>query len=190
MDRRSFVQTLGAGAVAALAPSEAASAVRHQTPTTRPARIVPSEQGLTWEMAPGRRMTFKLLSEQTADSISVFEETVPVGAGTPLHIHHTSDEAIQVLAGELTIRLGTEASTVGAGTWVFIPRGSRHGWRNRGQAVARAVYVFTPSDGAKVFEESRRQGLGAIPNPDPAIMARFQALCERYGYELVSLQWD
>jgi hypothetical protein len=42
-------------------------------------------------------MTFKLLSEQTAGSVSVFEQVVPIGAGTPLHIHRTSDEVIHLL---------------------------------------------------------------------------------------------
>jgi quercetin dioxygenase-like cupin family protein len=190
MNRRAFVQSLSAGTVGALVPSEPASAARQQAPprTTTAARIVTAEQGVTWDMEPSRRMTFKLLSEQTGDRVSIFEETVPSGAGTPLHIHRTSDEVIQVVSGELTIRLGTQVTTVGRGAWVFIPRGSVHGFRNRSQTAARAAYVFTPSDGAKVFEEGRR--LGALPNPDPAIMAKFQALWARFGYEFVAMEWE
>jgi len=47
-------------------------------------------------MGPGRPTTFKLLSEQTSESVAVFEEVVPAGVGTPLHRHPTSDEVIYI----------------------------------------------------------------------------------------------
>ena len=148
--------------------------------------IVSQEQGPVWDMEPGRPTTFKLLSEQTGGSVSVFEELVPVGAGTPLHIHRTSDEVIHVLAGELTIKLGIHVTIIGAGTWVFIPRTTSHGWKNRGQAPVRAAFVFTPSDGAKFFEELRLL-TQPIPSIDPEAL---EALCKSHGYELVSLDWE
>ncbi len=86
--------------------------------------IVAPEQGPVWEMEPGRPTTFKLLSEQTGDSVAVFEEVVPVGSGTPLHIHHTSNEVIYILAGEFTFEIGEQVATGSTGTCVFIPRGS------------------------------------------------------------------
>src|SRR5882724_7325372 len=154
---------------------------------TKEGCIVSAEQGPIWQMEPGdkRPMTFKLLSEQTGGSISAFEETVPTGAGTPLHIHHTSDEVIHLLAGELTIKLGTQRSTINAGAWVFIPRGTTHGWRNRGKAAAQAAYVFTPSDGATGFEGMRMLGpMQSIPQETK------DALLKRAGFELVSVEWE
>jgi quercetin dioxygenase-like cupin family protein len=148
--------------------------------------IVSPEQGPVWDMEPGRPTTFKLLSEQTGGSVSVFEELVPVGAGTPLHIHRTSDEVIHVLAGELTIKLGIRVTTIGAGTWVFISRGTAHGWKNRGKAPVRAAFVFTPSDGAMLFEELRLLAQ-PIPSINPKTM---EALCKRHGYELISVDWE
>ena len=47
-------------------------------------------------------MSFKLLSGQS-ENIAAFEEVVPSGATTPLHIYRESDEAIHVLPGELMI---------------------------------------------------------------------------------------
>jgi quercetin dioxygenase-like cupin family protein len=139
----------------------------HGQAQTNESRIVSAEQGPVWQMETGdkRPMIFKLLSQHTGGSISVFEETVPVGAGTPLHIHHNSDEIIHLVAGELTIKLGTQNSTITAGAWAFIPRGTTHGWRNRGKASARAAYVFTPSNGATCFEEMRTLGPDAKHPP-------------------------
>ncbi len=160
--------------------------IEGQAQTTR-GLVVSAHQGLVWEMEPGnkRPMIFKFLSDQTAGNVSVFEESVPVDAGTPLHIHHTSDELIHLLEGELTLKLGTQLSTVHAGAWIFIPRGTTHGWRNRGKAPLRAAYVFTPSNGATCFEEMRTLGpMQSIPQ------ATKDALFKRAGFELVSVDWE
>ena len=67
-----------------------------------PARIVPPDQGPVWMMEQDRPMTFTLLSGQS-ENIAAFEEVVPSGATTPLHIYRQSDEAVHVLPGELMI---------------------------------------------------------------------------------------
>jgi quercetin dioxygenase-like cupin family protein len=110
---------------------------------------------------------------------------VPAAPGTPLHIHHTSDEIIHLVVGELTIKLGTQNSTITAGAWVFIPRGTTHGWRNRGKVAAQAAYVFTPSNGATCFEEMRTLGpMQSIPQETKDV------LFKRAGFELVSVDWE
>ncbi len=52
--------------------------------------VVLPGQELVWQMEPDRTATFKLLSEQTGDSVAIFEELIPAGFGTALHLHHTS----------------------------------------------------------------------------------------------------
>ena len=143
--------------------------------------IVSAEQGPVWDMEPGRPTTFKLLSEQTENSVAVFEEVVPVGRGTPLHIHHTSDEVIYVLTGEFTFKIGEQVASRGAGTWVFIPRGIAHAWKNTGSEPARAFYIFTPAEGAKVFEELRLSRI-PITSIEPVTL---EMACRKYGYEMV-----
>ena len=147
--------------------------------------FVTSEQGTVWEMGLGRPATFKLLSEQTGGSIAVFEEMVPVGDGTPLHIHPTSDEVIHIVAGEFTIKIGEEVTKVSADAYVFIPRGTAHAWRNTGSEVGEATYTFTPADGAKFFE-----ALSLLKLPmkavDPETMAVYR---QEYGFVFVSDDW-
>ena len=148
--------------------------------------IVAPEHGPVWDMEPGRPTTFKVLSKQTDDSVAVFEEVVPVGGGTPLHIHHTSDEVIYVLAGDFTFKIGEQVATGGSGTCVFIPRGTAHAWRNLGSAAGRAIYTFTPVHGAKFFEALRLLGV-PIGSIDPATLGTY---CQQYGYELVTFDWE
>ena len=148
-------------------------------------RIVTPDAGPVWDMEPGRPTTFKLTSDDTAGSVAVLEESVPVSAGTPLHIHHASDELIHLREGELTLKLGPRTSVIGSGTWVFIPRGTPHGWRNSGNIAARAAFVFTPADSAKFFEQLRLLAV-PIPSVPPDVLGD---LCQRFGYELVSFEW-
>jgi quercetin dioxygenase-like cupin family protein len=144
--------------------------------------IVPPDQGSVYEREQGRpTMLFKLLSEQTGERVAVFEEVIPGGFGTPLHRHHTSDELIYILAGDFSIKIGEQMSHAGAGTWIFIGRGTAHAWKNRGDAAGRACFIFTPAEGAKVFEAMSRLG-----KPRSAIdPATLEQLRTRYGYELV-----
>jgi hypothetical protein len=66
--------------------------------------VVLPGQELVWQMEQDRTATFKLLSEQTGSSVAVFEELIPTGFGTALHLHHTSNEAMCVLSGAARIR--------------------------------------------------------------------------------------
>jgi quercetin dioxygenase-like cupin family protein len=146
---------------------------------------VTSTEGPSWDMEPGRPAVFKLLSAATGDKIAVFEEVVPPGQGTPLHIHRTSDEVIYVLSGEFTFRLGDDQKQLTAGAWVFIPLGSVHGWRNSGTEDGRVFFIFTPGLGAKAFEEMRLQEI-PLPDIDPAIR---DEIFVRNGYEFITWDW-
>jgi quercetin dioxygenase-like cupin family protein len=118
--------------------------------------------------------------------VAVFEEVVPAGSGTPLHIHHTSDEVIYVLAGEFTFKLGEHLTDGGDGTLVYITRGTAHAWKNSANEAGRALYMFSPAEGAKFFEELRllEQPMWEI---DPATL---EAYGRRYDFELVAFDWE
>jgi quercetin dioxygenase-like cupin family protein len=149
-------------------------------------QIVLPEQGPAWEMEPGRPATFKLLSEQTGETVAVFEEVVPAGAGTPLHRHLTSNEVIYIQDGMFKFKLGEQVATGRAGTWVFIPQGTVHGWKNIGSEAGKAFYIFSPAEGAKVFET-----LGDLQLPFTALdQATLDSVYQRYGYELVAFDWE
>ena len=147
--------------------------------------VVASGEGSVWDMEPGRPTVFKLMCEETDGKIAVFEEVVPPGDGTPLHIHRTSDEVIYVSSGEFSFRLGDESLRVLGGSWVFIPLGSLHGWRNSGHDSGRMFFIFTPGAGAQAFEEMRLQEI-PLPDIDPV---KRDEIFARHGYEFVTWDW-
>lgn len=155
-------------------------------PSDKAGFIVAPHEGARWDMEAGRPATFKLLCDQTGGGIAVFEETVPPGMGTPLHIHHTSAEAIYIVSGQFSMRLGEKTHVASAGSWTFIPIGSVHGWRNSGTEDGRMFYVFSPGAGARAFEELRHQG---IPLPDISPSVRDE-IFSRHGFEFVTWDWD
>ena len=82
---------------------------------------------------PGRFYALKLLGGATGDSIMMFEETVPTGTKSTLHLHHDSDEVGYVLAGEITFMIGGEVTSA-----VLAPAPScRAACRMPGRAPAR-----------------------------------------------------
>jgi len=102
---------------------------------------------------PGRNFYLKLLSQQTAGSIMLFEETLPAGTKSLFHRHRDSDEIAWVLEGEFSFMIGDQVSTGGPGTCVFFPRHLPHAWKNSGSTMGRAVFLYTPAAAGDYVEE-------------------------------------
>jgi quercetin dioxygenase-like cupin family protein len=66
-----------------------------------------------------------------------------------LHVHQHHDLAALLHLGHGTLRLGSQALTLKAGSVVMIPRGVPHAFKNESRQPAAAFVVFTPPfDGA------------------------------------------
>jgi quercetin dioxygenase-like cupin family protein len=137
-------------------------------------------QGPVWNVAPGRTIALKLQSQQTGESIMMFEEVAPTGTVTTLHLHRTSDEVMCVLSGEFTFQIGEQVSVGGPGAYVFMPRGIPHAWKNSGAETGRAIFMYTPAEAGKAIEElSRVQGPVSMSDPEVAQIFR------RHGWEII-----
>ena len=79
-------------------------------------------------------------------------------ASPPPHIHREREECIHVLEGRFTFTLEHEEVEVVPGSWVFIPRGTRHGFT--ASSDARALILVTPA-GLEDFFAELGQGLAA-----------------------------
>ena len=110
-----------------------------------------------------------------------FEEVAPAGIETPLHLHHDSDEVMFVLSGEFSFKVGDQFSTGGPGTCAFMPRGVPHAWKNSGNEVGRALFMYIPGKAGITFEDAQRIQQSRASATDAELLELFQ----RYGFEMV-----
>src|SRR5215470_16821251 len=82
---------------------------------------------------------------QTRGTLGVAEFAVPPHAPTPPpHLHHAHEEGFYILEGELEFLAGTETVMASQGTWVTVPMGVVHTFRNPTDKPARFLNTFTP----------------------------------------------
>jgi quercetin dioxygenase-like cupin family protein len=130
---------------------------------------------------PSRSLAFKLRSSETADSIMMFEETLPTGTKSVFHLHHDSDEVAYVLCGEVTFMIGGKVTVGGVGTCAFIPRGVPHAWKATGTETGRVLFLYTPAKAGGLIEEQQRTGrkFAAMSKEEVA------DILDRHGWEIV-----
>ncbi|MFC8367333.1 MULTISPECIES: cupin domain-containing protein [unclassified Streptomyces] len=110
--------------------------------------------------------TFKATRENTGGSLTLAEATVPPGGGPPAHIHPRADEAFYILSGTIEFLNGEKTFTAGTGDFVFVPRGTRHRFRNVGLQTAHMLFMFTPAYLEEFFTEIGQEArAGEAPLP-------------------------
>lgn len=109
--------------------------------------------------------------DQTHGGYYLTHAIVPPGGGPPAHIHTREEEAFYVLSGELVFLAGEDEVRAPAGTFVNIPRGTKHRFRNDSASEAELIFWFAPAGIEGLFRE-----LGE--HPEDII-----AIGEKYGVE-------
>ncbi len=79
------------------------------------------------------------------DSTFAFETNSEPGQFVPVHVHPTQDEFILVQEGELAVKLDGSWHTAKAGDLVRMPRGVPHGYFNKSDKPARALFWVSPA---------------------------------------------
>jgi quercetin dioxygenase-like cupin family protein len=87
-------------------------------------------------------MTLKASAADTGGAVSVLEAEEPPGFGPPIHVHHDAAEAFYVLDGEYIMYLEDEEVACPAGSFIFIPRGVKHGFRVGGVPSRKLNFYF------------------------------------------------
>ena len=83
------------------------------------------------------------------------------------HQHGSIEETFLVRSGELQFLLGDKVTTVGAGDFVRVPPGVRHGYRNVTNAPVDLVVTFVPGGFEELFvkyrtDQARTEGPGFL----------------------------
>ena len=71
--------------------------------------------------------------------------TMQPGRALEQHVHGDEDDSFYMLDGELVFCFGDEELRAPAGTFVLVPPGVSHGFRNDGEVPARFLNVHAPA---------------------------------------------
>jgi len=128
---------------------------------TKPYRL-DNEEG-QFIQALGTMISMKATSEQTAGVFNLFEVSCPPDYKTPLHIHYIEEVAVYVLDGALTFFWGKEKKDAVAGTFIYLPRCTPHGFRVERGTQARILYMTIPAG----FDRFVLENELSIPESEP-----------------------
>ena len=116
----------------------------------RTIRIETNDAPVEWF---GSALSMPLRSRDTGGLVSVQAATVRPGAATPPHAHGREDEAFWIIAGTLTVRVGRgEALRLGAGDFVYVPRGHVHAVANESDQPVTMLTLLSPGAIESAFE--------------------------------------
>ncbi len=147
-------------------------------------RHVPAGEGRSiW--ITGDTLTFKAVGEENGGGLMLLEGVIAPQQGPPPHIHHREDEFYYVLEGELEILDGDRTFIASAGSFVHIPRGTLHRFKNVGETPAKMLTFFTPAGMEDFFFEAGvpAQEGGTTPPLGPEEIERTLAAAPKYGME-------
>jgi mannose-6-phosphate isomerase-like protein (cupin superfamily) len=84
---------------------------------------------------------------RTAESPRFNFGIIEIAAGRVLeqHVHADEDDAFYILQGELTFTFGDEEAPAPPGTFVLVPPGVEHGFRNDGAEPVRMLNIHAPA---------------------------------------------
>lgn len=106
-------------------------------------------EGVEWNIL-GQRY----FPKADCDATFAFETNSEPGQFVPVHIHPHQDEFILVQEGELQVKLDGVWSVAKAGDLVRMPRGVPHGYFNKSDKPARALFWVAPAGRLRALFET------------------------------------
>jgi mannose-6-phosphate isomerase-like protein (cupin superfamily) len=84
---------------------------------------------------------------RTADTPRFTFGIIEIAPGRVLeaHVHDGEDDAFYIVAGEMTFVLGDREVAAPPGTFVLVPPGVEHGFRNDGDVPVRMLNIHAPA---------------------------------------------
>jgi len=129
----------------------------------------------------------KATPESTRGAFSMIYQIAPPGHATPYHLHHDEDEAFYVLEGEYTFYCDGKESAIGAGGYIFLPRGIPHGIRVSSSVPATMLILAMPGHGfLGMMQEMARPALKPVlPEPEQYDRVKLAQLCSKYHIDVL-----
>jgi quercetin dioxygenase-like cupin family protein len=124
-------------------------------------------------------VTVRLLAtaEQTSGAFAVGEFSGGEGPWTVPHVHQHTEESFYVLNGAFTFTLDTDETEARPGSFILVPRGTRHVLRAE-PGGGRLLTLWVPGGLEAMFVELSRMPPGSLRDPEArkAISARFDSV--------------
>ncbi|QSJ20510.1 cupin domain-containing protein [Nostoc sp. UHCC 0702] len=98
---------------------------------------------------------YTLLAEgkDTGGTYGLVEALMQPQSSVALHIHDQMDEAHYILEGEIEYQLDQQTMVATSGTFIRLPKGEYHGFKNIGTKPAKILYLLTPGGSEQFFAE-------------------------------------
>ena len=100
----------------------------------------------------GFSMSVKATNEETDGMFTLLEADEPPNFGPPMHIHHGIAEAFYVLQGEYIIFIRENEFRCPAGSFIFIPAETPHGFMV-GSVASRKLNLYLPASMLGYFDD-------------------------------------
>jgi mannose-6-phosphate isomerase-like protein (cupin superfamily) len=71
--------------------------------------------------------------------------TIAPGRELEAHVHRDEDDAFYIVEGEMTFIFGDQREPAPPGTFVLVPPGVEHGFRNDGTRPVRMLNIHAPA---------------------------------------------
>jgi mannose-6-phosphate isomerase-like protein (cupin superfamily) len=124
-------------------------------------------------------MSLKAADEDTGGAFTLLEAAEPPNFGPPLHIHTNAAEAFYVLEGEYHIFIDEAVHACPAGSFIYIPAGTRHGFRVGGMP-SRKLNLYTPAAMVGYFDQLSEALVAGDADP-----SALDAIARRHGMEVI-----
>ncbi|WP_035864112.1 cupin domain-containing protein [Cryptosporangium arvum] len=106
----------------------------------------------------------KVTGDRTDGRLGLLELYVAPGFGNIAHAHGDEDEAFYVESGEFRFVNGSTQVDAGPGDFVYIPRGTRHAFKNMTDDTGTLLVFYTPAGPEQFFLD-----YGDDPDPTGAM---------------------
>lgn len=149
-------------------------------------RVLGPDEGKRMELPiPGSAVVFKAWGKREPGDYDVVEFIFDPGfAGPQPHVHRKHEELWYSLEGQFDFLVGDQAMRIEPGSFIHVPPGVVHDFRNAGSGRARLLLVSSPHGLDHYFEEMA--ALGAEGNFSESALNELRL---KYDTDEVDVTW-
>src|SRR5690349_6106423 len=134
----------------------------------------------------GDLYTFKVTGEETNGAFTIVDQIIQPQGGPPPHVHQREDEAFYILEGRFAFLCGEKQTVFESGSFVYVPKGALHTFKNIDSKPGRLLVTITPSGLEEFFYAIGTPAADSTNPPpfDPGIIDKLMQLAENYHMEI------